>query len=409
MRRLSEAMRSGSGHKHRTTLILGSRGAGKTVALNAAEDHAASLGYAVISVDAGTPGTAERILDRARVFSAGEAPSSALPGAARHVRLKAGIRLGPLSVSRETERQKGQQTSAREDMRTVLGDLAERVVAAGGAGVLLTVDEMHRIDLDEMIRLANDLQHVTSRDEAPVMFVGGSLPDIRIALSDDRLSFFRRCADEPLPGLDAADAYAFISGTIQDAGGGYDHEALLRLTSAVGPLPYEMQLLGDYAWRFAGAPLRPVGHDAVDAALRHTAAEMHAKVYGPLWERLDGDERAVLIAVADRDGVIARGDLGAALSGMWASIDGAVRRLEHRGCLVSDLDDLDTLVLGSAISLSAAQREARITSSYQPPVARPGPVAASAPLSPRCGKVMPRSQKRCVLRRGHRGGCRSRT
>lgn len=76
MGRLSEAMRSGSGHKHRSTLILGSRGSGKTVALNEVEDRAASLGYAVISVDAGTPGIEERIVDRAHIISAGETPAA---------------------------------------------------------------------------------------------------------------------------------------------------------------------------------------------------------------------------------------------------------------------------------------------------------------------------------------------
>ena len=145
--------------------------------------------------------------------------------------------------------------------------------------MLLTIDEMHRVAVEEMIRLANDLQHVSSRDEAAVIFVGGSLPDIKNVINDDRLSFFRRCADEDLAGLDAADAYGFIAGAVLDGRRPSTTRAPCAGSRSLSArFPYEMQLLGDYAWRFAGAPMRPIGDEAVTLALRATADEMRRKV-----------------------------------------------------------------------------------------------------------------------------------
>ncbi len=394
---LASALRSPRGTKHSTTLVMGPRGAGKTVMLNAAEAQAAELGYAIVSVDAATPGVHERIVSRIERI-ADALPALEAGAEADEVRTSAGLRLGPFRASRERRITTARTPNARD----ALESLADTVAASGGTGVLLTIDEMHRVDVDEMIRLANDLQHVSSRNEAPVVFVGASLPDIKNVLNDDRMSFFRRCADEDLAGLDAADAYAFIGGTVKDAGGDYDQEALRRLTETVGPLPYEMQLLGDYAWRFAGAPLRPIGDEAVGMALRATADEMRRKVYAPLWERLSGDERSVLIAVTDNDGSIARGELGQMLSGSVSDLDLIVRRLEHKACIACD--DPDLLSLGPALSLAAARHETQISTAYH---SGSGFVARSGASLPRCGKPMPRAKKRCVLRRGHRGGCRS--
>ena len=401
---MASALRSPRGTKHSATLLMGPRGSGTTVMLNAVEAQAAELGYVTVRVDAGTPGVNARILSDIEEI-ADAIPALGTGTKADEVCTTAGLRLGPFRASRERRT----VDARKSNVRYALSGLADAVTASGGAGVLLTIDEMHRVDIDEMIRLGNDLQLVASREEAPVVFVGAGLPDIKNVLNDDRLAFFRRCADEDLADLDTADAYAFISRTVNDAGGDYDQEAMRRLTEGVGPLPYEMQLLGDYAWRFAGAPLRPIGDEAVDMALRATADEMRQKVYAPLWERLSGNERNVLIAVTDNDGSMTRGELGQMLSGTVSDIDLVVRRLGHKACIESDTygDDPDLLTLGPALSLAAARHETRTSTAYQ---SGPSYVAtAAAAALPRCGKLMPRAKQRCVLRRSHPGGCRSRT
>ncbi|MDE0135604.1 MAG: ATP-binding protein [Acidimicrobiaceae bacterium] len=408
LRSLYEAMQSGSGHKHRSTLVMGPRASGKTVMLNAVEEMAAELGYVTISVDAGTAGVAERILRR--IDRAAAELQQGTPRRQPETRTKAGLHLGPLSLSHERKRERS--ASPTGDIREALDGFQRRVIAEGAAGVLLTVDEMHRVDIGEMIRLANDLQHVTTRAEAAVMFVGASLPDIKSLLDDDRLSFFRRCADEDLAPLDTADAYAFITGTMSDAGGDYDPDAVYSLAETAGPLPYEMQLLGDYAWRFAGAPMRPIGHEAVEAALRSASAEMHRKVYAPLWARLSSDERQVITEFAGNEGCVTRQHLGQALTGMIDRLGDIVRSLEYRACLAAADDspdsDPDLLCLGPALSLAAAQHEARIETAYRQNAAYTGPAGPTGTRLPRCAKLMPRAKKRCVLRRGHSGGCKSR-
>ena len=58
---LASGLMSGPEDSRYTSVLMGVRGSGKTVALNEIEDGAARSGWVVLSIDAGTPGILERI------------------------------------------------------------------------------------------------------------------------------------------------------------------------------------------------------------------------------------------------------------------------------------------------------------------------------------------------------------
>ncbi|MCY4495439.1 MAG: ATP-binding protein, partial [Acidimicrobiaceae bacterium] len=304
----AQAIEAGPGASRYTTVYTGPRGSGKTVLLNEIENHAAQQGWVVVSVDAGSAGVGERIsemIDWAR--SVGDNPDADEQAVREQTTTVKGVRVGPFYAHRETLR----RMQPRWGLRRQLTELA---AAADDheAGVLLSVDEMHRCDSESLLRLANDLQHVSKRQRLPLAFAGASLPEIKHTyLEDDRFSFFRRCDSVDLPTLDAADATRFITESVKAGGGACTLEAVRMLADACGGLPYHLQLLGDHAWRIAGAPAGEITGYAATESILLTEKVMSERVYRPTFNSLTDTERRYLKMLHDLGGAATRRTLGA--------------------------------------------------------------------------------------------------
>ena len=126
-----------------TSILMGVRGSGKTVLLSEIEDRAASDGWVVLSLDAGTPGLLDRIVQTIRnADRAYEALGIAGFGTSRSVEKSVGIRLGPLAGEISTTEH--QDRMAHMGLREHLVFLAQAALKSE-TSVLLTVDEMHGI------------------------------------------------------------------------------------------------------------------------------------------------------------------------------------------------------------------------------------------------------------------------
>lgn len=255
LRDLQTGLESGPRDERYTSILLGSRGSGKTATLNAVEEHAQKAGWLVMSVDASTGGLPERIIQAvawARDYYEGAEtadPDAEHRGGGYSVRLPPGLGLG---VSRPAP--------ARPDwdMRHHLAGLASHA-ADLGSGVLLTVDEVHAGDREEIRRLAGDLQHVTKRDQMPLAFLAAGLSVLDYTLlSDMRMTFFQRCARFTMPPLTLAEAAGGLSRTVRLGGGRIEDDALMVAAEATGPLPYKLQLVGHHAWSVSAAPDEPI-------------------------------------------------------------------------------------------------------------------------------------------------------
>ena len=133
-----------------------------------------------------------------------------------------------------------------------------RHAESNNSAVLLTIDEIQAGNRSELRRLNADLQHITKRRDLPIAFVGAGLPSISYTLlRDPKMTFFQRCHDDTIDLLDLQSAMSFYRRTIADGGGGASAEAISLLAQASAGHPFKMQLLGQHAWRIAGAPDAP--------------------------------------------------------------------------------------------------------------------------------------------------------
>ena len=403
----AQAIETGPGASRYTTVYTGPRGSGKTVLLNEIENQAAQQGWVVVSVDAGSAGVGERIsemIDWARSFSDN-------PHDDEQATTVKGVRVGPFYAHRETLRRMKPRWGLRRQLTELTAAADEH-----DAGVLLSVDEMHRCDSESLLRLANDLQHVSKRQRLPLAFAGASLPEIKHTyLEDDRFSFFRRCDSVDLPTLDAADAIRFFTESVKTGGGACTPEAARMLAGASGGLPYHLQLLGDHAWRIAGAPTGEItGHAATESILL-TETVMAERVYRPTFNSLTDTERRYLKMLHDLGGTATRRMLGTEQAFTAAQMATTEQWLLNNGCIqILNADENQSsgdTEIGFGFSVTAGTVAARIaTEAGYEPLNLPGqhrPERVRA-LSPRCNQAMPRARATCILRLGHPGGHRSR-
>ncbi|MCY3968062.1 MAG: ATP-binding protein [bacterium] len=284
-----------------TSLLLGVRGSGKTVLLTEIEDRAASDGWIVISVDAGTNSLLERIQDEIQ----------SLP------ERYPDIDLSRLTDSRTVEKTKsidigvfkGEITEAESNLnismmglRRQLTYLAEQAQTHNTA-VILTVDELHAVERNEGRRLSNDLQHITKRDELPLAFIGAGLSEMKYTIMQDKkMTFFQRCQQYDMPALSEAEVTKGLLHPIKDSGGNITDNALNIAVESTASSPYKLQLLGHSAWTVANAPTQDIDTLAVRQAARLAQKQFDEKISEPAFYDLSDSERCHLRGLVDLGG-----------------------------------------------------------------------------------------------------------
>lgn len=129
-------------------------------------------------------------------------------------------------------------------LKPLLERVEQAVTSRGGAGLLLTVDELHAANTAELERLGNDLQHVQS-----IVFAGAALPTI-----DDQIfkspgaTFFSRLARFALEPLSISESLAALRPPFDEAGIGVDEVALTNFVDQTKGYPYLVQLFGYEIW-----------------------------------------------------------------------------------------------------------------------------------------------------------------
>ena len=387
---------SGPDDQRYTSILMGVRGSGKTVALNEIEDRAAAEGWVVLSMDAGTPGLLDRIV---HAISQTERTYDTLHPAddrtKRSVEKSIGMRVGPLvgKIATTEDRDLRSRMGLREHL-THLVQAAQR----NGASVLLTVDELHGIDRTEGRRLSNDLQHITKRAEMPLAFLGAGLLELKHTLMRDRkVTFFHRCEHFDMPALSTADAVVGFAGPIRDSGGAITGDALRLAAEAVDGSPYRLQVIGDVAWKIAGAPDKEIDVFAVETAIDNAERVINTKISVPAWHDLSEGDRRLLGAVAVSGGIATSEE---AAQGSLANKRAASNALGR----LADLGYLDRPSRGVFRLTALVPREVILNEIGH---AEDSILSSRVFSKPKCRKLMPRARAYCVLPQDHSGGCRS--
>ncbi len=285
--RFSDAQATGPTHPDYTLLITGDRGTGKTALLNVLEERSAARGWMAITaapssepVSARVGGEALRCIERIR-------------GAHGRARLSSVSALG-VGLSFE---QHPRQAASEPGLLSVLEELGE-LLAETGTGLLLTVDELHDVERDDVRDLASAVQIVTRRRLRPVALVAAALPLIEDThLADPNMTFLQRCARAPLGPLPPDEARRALRQPIIDSGGKIDGDALSEAVTAAGGYPYMIQLVGFHAWQMREDPDEPIRLAHVRAGAIEADNAMIDQIARPTWNRLSLMDRRFLVAM----------------------------------------------------------------------------------------------------------------
>ena len=399
LRDVAVAFGAGPSERRYTRLLLGQRGSGKTTLLAEVKDIAAGSGMLAVDVNASTPGLPDRISERLDQVL-WNMPGT--PSRERTQRYLSGVKLGPLGLNWAEAVLPHPSMGLGGRLETI------SVWAAGqGAGLLLTVDEMHGGDRQELLYLASELQRVTKVEELPLAFIGAGLPEMAYTvLEDRRMTFFHRCHRDPVPEVGFDDAWACFRQTIEEAGGRARADALALMAEAAdGNVAYLLQSIGYHAWRLSGAPGRVIDLLSARTAVERALVDVSKQVIEPMWHDLAGNEHSYLLALATSGGEATRRTIADSVPGVpGRSLGQTERRLLASGHI--ERTPQGTVRLRGILSRSAIDDLVETDTAYE---SSRSTTAPDGRARARCNVLMPRAKAKCVLSRGHRGRHRSRT
>ncbi len=294
----SEALEDGPGAAGRAALYTGARGAGKTVMLNAVEDRARERGWRVISETA-TAGFVPRMV------------REHLPRLLQHfdpesVRRRLTGVTAPLNVGAVTwERIEAHVVSA--GLRSQLEMLAD-LLAEHDAGVLITLDEIHRNQIEELRELATSVQHAFREDRQVAFVAAGLAASVSDVLNDDVLTFLRRAERHTLGTVSDADVARGFREPIEADGRRISDEALEVMVRGARGYPFLLQLVGAQTWRMHPEAPEITVEDATKGVTR-ARRRLGALVHEPALSVASDVDKDFLYAMAVDDGASKMADI----------------------------------------------------------------------------------------------------
>ncbi len=281
----------GPGSPSRATLYTGARGTGKTVILNAVQEVAKEQAWLVISETA-TPGFITRL---ATIHLPGILSSQRVE---RKMTRLTGVSLpfGAGGATWDTTNVHPTPLTFRNQLELVTDTLAEH-----GTGVLITLDELHYRQIDELREFGATLQHAF-REEREVAFAGAGLPSaVSAVLNDNVLTFLQRADRYVLGPVDFADVERAIREPIEANGRTIAAAALDEAAHATGGYPFLIQLVGRYSWRQHPSEEEITLAD-VTMGVTEARKRMGSLIFEPALADLSDIDRTFLTVMAQDDG-----------------------------------------------------------------------------------------------------------
>lgn len=245
------------GHPGQATVVVGPRGAGKTVLLSEMEGAAKANGWLVASETA-VPGLLGRLIHH-RIPKLLES----VDVDAVQKRLKSLGWAGASAGWETRERWPASEAFATPDVRGVI-EIVTDVLGEYGTGLLITVDEFHAAERNELAELTAAIQH-GFRERRLIAFAAAGLPEAvdESLLDDEVLTFIRRAERVDLEQLTDEDVMSGIRDPIEDAGREITAGALDQAVEATAGYAFMIQLVGYHMFDVHDRPT--IGVD--DAAL----------------------------------------------------------------------------------------------------------------------------------------------
>jgi hypothetical protein len=286
------------GATEQSMIVRGLRGVGKTVLLNAFEDHAESEGfltyYHELAPDSGLIGQIARDVQSALArLSLTTRALAKVRGALEHL---ATIRLtGPEGIGLTVDLRKA-------DEGTIAGDLAELFLALGsaakekGSGVVFLLDEVQFAKEIEYRSLISAL-HRSTQKSMPLTAAAAGLPQIP-RLSGEARSYAERLFTFPvIAGLSEPDATAALVEPARRLQVDYQPDALALALEWTRGYPFYIQQLGKHTWNLTRES--PITRADVQSAIPIAQAALDTSIYEVRIQRATAEERRYMRAMAD--------------------------------------------------------------------------------------------------------------
>ncbi|MER0089635.1 AAA family ATPase [Corynebacterium rhinophilum] len=310
------ALDDGPGSHERISLVVGPRGIGKTVLLNAFEDTASDRGWRILN-DTASAGFAERL--RAEIINTLQLNRTALKGFNLHLfQLGIGMEWDPRTLSAESY-----------PLRRALKDLLhaqrelDRISHGEPTGVLITLDEMHHQRSDEVIDFGATIQHLVREGENIAVVMAGIPSSIKplLASQDDSnpVTFLRRANRIELDRVADTDVRKALKAPVEETEVNWDKDALNSAVSACQGYPFMIQLVG--LWAFRHRTDNTISVDAAQEGISKARRKLGQLVHEPALAELSPIDRTFLLHMAQDNGPSSMSDITARLgkSSQYAS------------------------------------------------------------------------------------------
>jgi hypothetical protein len=310
----ADALADGPGAAGRATLYTGARGAGKTVMLNAIEAETKAQGWLVISETA-TRGlvdrlTQSRLPELLRQFD---------PDAVRQRLTGIELPLKGGGLTWETL----ESHVVKADLRSQISLLTD-LLAENETGLLITLDEIHLHQIDELRVLAAIVQHAFREERELAFAAAGLSSSISELLNDDVLTFLRRADRYHLGPVELGEVRRALEEPIEATDRQVESDALDVMVEGTKGYPFLIQLVGSQCWRVRRHA------DSINLADAKTGVanarrRLGSLVHAPAFEDASPVDKSFLLAMAKDDGRSKMADIAERL-GVEKEYAGVYRR-----------------------------------------------------------------------------------
>lgn len=298
------------------TIFTGARGIGKTVMLGEAEDIARAQGWLVVSETA-TAGFLGRI---------GEAMRSAAEELGKGPQGRRITGIGAAGFSVTAQLPPAQQVGWRQ-----LGEQLLQLLDEKRTGLVITLDEIHGANRDELAQLAAFVQHFI-RQGLPIALLFAGLPAAVSDLLNEGVATFLRRADRI--DLHAA-AIREVEDSYLETFASLEHpissKLIRKAAESTGGYPFLIQLVGYHLWQVAESIETPLTAAGVDLALAAAHRKNSRVVLAAALATASPKDIEFLLAMSEDDGPSSTADIGRRLGDAKNTVGNYRARLIEAG------------------------------------------------------------------------------
>ena len=289
----------------KSVLMVGLRGAGKTVLLDRMREDAERIGIQTLRVEAPesrslpailAPELRLVLLRLSRNEKAKDLAQRALKGLAGFAKsLKVKYRDIEVGIDFEPEPGLADNGDLEHDLQALL-EAAGAAAKEAGTALVVFIDEMQYVPEEELAALITSL-HRTAQRRLPVALVGAGLPQLPGRMGRAK-SYAERLFNFPEVGpLPPRDAKLAIAKPAKDQGVRVNEDALDRIAKETRGYPYFVQEWGKHAWDTAAAS--PITLRNVVDASKTAIAALDESFFRVRLDRLTPAEKRYLRAMAE--------------------------------------------------------------------------------------------------------------